>query len=132
MVPNGSLGFRRDHAHWNLTLETDPALTMYGKGGGAAEVLLARFDEGSALLRRGVPVVRVGEHVVTTVYDLLLAQYGVARDGLPGTWPTGYDDALEPYTPGWQEPITGGPGGRGRSGSPASWARPRCAPVAGA
>ncbi|MEV4064008.1 molybdopterin-dependent oxidoreductase [Nonomuraea dietziae] len=107
VVPNGSLGFRRDHAHWNLTLETDPALTMYGKGGGAAEVLLARFDEGSALLRRGVPVVRVGEHVVTTVYDLLLAQYGVARDGLPGTWPTGYDDALEPYTPGWQEPITG-------------------------
>ena len=24
-----------------------------------------------------------------------------------GTWPTGYDDAAEPYTPAWQEPITG-------------------------
>ena len=36
---------------------------------------------------------RVGGHLVTTVFDLLLAQYGVGRDGLPGTWPTGYDDA---------------------------------------
>ena len=25
------------------------------------------------------------------------------------TWPTGYDDAAEPYTPAWQEPITGVP-----------------------
>ncbi len=31
------------------------------------------------MLRRGVPVRRVGERLVTTVYDLLLAQYGVAR-----------------------------------------------------
>ena len=42
-----------------------------------------------------------------TVFDLMLAQYGVARPGLGGTWPTGYDDAAEPYTPAWQEPITG-------------------------
>ena len=42
---------------------------------------------------RGVPVRRVGGHLVTTVFDLLLAQYGVGRDGLPGDWPTGYDDA---------------------------------------
>jgi nitrate reductase alpha subunit len=47
---------------------------------------------------------------VTTVFDLMLAQYGVARPGLPGTWPTGYDDAEVPYTPAWQEPITGVPG----------------------
>ena len=46
---------------------------------------------------------------MTTVFDLMLAQYGVARDGLPGTWPTGYDDASEPYTPAWQEVITGVP-----------------------
>ena len=45
------------------------------------------------MLRRGVPVRRVGERLVTTVYDLLLAQYGVARPGLPGEWPAGYDDA---------------------------------------
>ncbi len=49
---------------------------------------------------RGVPVRRVGGHLVTTVFDLMLAQYGVSRDGLPGEWPTGYDDADEPYTPG--------------------------------
>ncbi|MEU7003163.1 molybdopterin-dependent oxidoreductase [Nonomuraea sp. NPDC046570] len=107
VVPNGSLGFRDEAGRWNLTLETDPALTLYGKGGGTAEVLLPRFDEAQGVLRRGVPVVRVGDHVVTTVYDLLLAQYGVAREGLPGVWPGGYDDPREPYTPGWQEAITG-------------------------
>ena len=64
-----------------------------------------------------MPVRRVDGHLVTTVFDLLLAQYGVARDGLPGVWPTGYDDADEPYTPAWQEAITGvpAPGGRARS-----------------
>ena len=36
----------------------------------------------------------------------MLAHYGVARDGLPGEWPAGYDDS-EPCTPAWQEPITG-------------------------
>jgi nitrate reductase alpha subunit len=54
---------------------------------------------------------RVGDSLVTTVYDLLLAQYGVGRDGLPGDWPTAYDDPTSP-TPR-----------RGRSRSPAS--RPR-------
>ena len=42
-----------------------------------------------------------------TVFDLMLAQYGVARPGLPGDWPTGYDDPEHPYTPAWQEAITG-------------------------
>src|SRR5690606_38892694 len=46
---------------------------------------------------------------VTTVLDLMLAQYGVGREGLPGDWPTGYDDAETPYTPAWQEDITGVP-----------------------
>jgi nitrate reductase / nitrite oxidoreductase, alpha subunit len=54
-----------------------------------------------------VPVRRIGEQLVCTVFDLMLAQYGVARPSLPGTWPTGYDDATEPYTPAWQESITG-------------------------
>ena len=44
---------------------------------------------------------------MTTVLDLVLAQYGVARPGLPGEWPSGYDDAQTPGTPAWQEPITG-------------------------
>ena len=43
---------------------------------------------------------------MTTVLDLALAHYGVAREGLPGEWPAGYDDPA-PCTPAWQEPITG-------------------------
>ena len=37
----------------------------------------------------------------------MLATYGVGRDGLSGEWPAGYDDASAPYTPAWQEAITG-------------------------
>ena len=58
-------------------------------------------------MRRGVPAMRVGGQLVTTVLDLTLAHYGVGRDGLPGDWPADYDDPA-PYTPAWQEPITGG------------------------
>lgn len=31
----------------------------------------------------------------------------MARPGLPGEWPTGYDDATQQNTPAWQEAITG-------------------------
>jgi nitrate reductase alpha subunit len=116
VVPPGSLGFRfgpEDAGQWNLDLgEVDPLLSAAGGPEEPVEVVLPRFDapDGSAaVLRRGVPVRRVGGHLVTTVFDLMLAQYGVARDGLPGAWPTGYDDASEPYTPAWQEVITGVP-----------------------
>ena len=73
---------------------------------------LPRFDvgdtEGGGVIRRGVPVRRIGARLVTTVFDLLMAQYAVPRDGLPGEWPESYDDAT-PGTPAWQEPITGVP-----------------------
>jgi nitrate reductase alpha subunit len=122
-VPNGSLGFRFNESgmgKWNLDLEgIDPALSLHGAANtDAAEVLLPRFDigqaehEGGGVHRRGVPTATLatkdGERRVTTVFDLLLAQYGVGRDGLPGEWPTGYDDD-SPYTPAWQETITGVP-----------------------
>ncbi|MEV8437504.1 nitrate reductase subunit alpha [Actinosynnema sp. NPDC051121] len=110
VVPGGSLGFRYGEAgagRWNLDLgEVDPLLSV--AGGEAVEVELPRFDVTGAV-RRGVPVRRVGGHLVTTVFDLLLAQYAVGRPGLPGTWPSGYDDAREPGTPAWQEGITGVP-----------------------
>ncbi|QFY06970.1 molybdopterin-dependent oxidoreductase [Nonomuraea phyllanthi] len=80
-------------------------LSVYG--GEAVEVLLPRFDDGPGVLRRGVPVLREGGELVTTVFDLLLAVYGVSRPGLPGVWPSGYADQVEPYTPGWQEACTG-------------------------
>ncbi|KWW98225.1 nitrate reductase [Carbonactinospora thermoautotrophica] len=114
-VPNGSLGFRYGEAgrgRWNLDLgDLEPELTFYGAADAQpVPVDLPRFDTpDGAVLRRGVPARRVGDHLVTTVFDLLLAQYGVGRDGLPGEWPAGYDDAGQPYTPAWQEPITGVP-----------------------
>ncbi|MEK6441593.1 nitrate reductase subunit alpha [Pseudonocardia sp. T1-2H] len=114
VVPNGSLGFRYTESgagRWNLDLgDVAPQLTVLG--GETAEVLLPRFDalDGTGgVLRRGVPVRRIGGRLVTTVFDLMLAQYGVRRDGMPGIWPAGYDDPAEPYTPAWQEPITSVP-----------------------
>ncbi|MEE6271805.1 nitrate reductase subunit alpha [Georgenia sp. MJ206] len=117
VVPNGSLGFRfgkKGEGRWNLDLDgVDPALTLYGGAGTEAVPLsLPRFDapDGHAeVAHRGVPAQRVGGHLVTTVFDLLLAQYSVGRAGLPGQWPTGYDDASQPCTPAWQETITGVP-----------------------
>ncbi|MGW3542184.1 nitrate reductase subunit alpha [Nocardia niigatensis] len=111
VIPNGSLGFRygeQGAGRWNLDLgDVDPLLTL--AGGESVEITVPRFDIPDATLRRGVPVRRIGGHLVTTVFDLLLAQYGVHRAGLPGRWPTGYGDPAEPGTPAWQQPITGVP-----------------------
>ncbi|NBE83395.1 nitrate reductase subunit alpha [Micromonospora rubida] len=111
-VPRGSLGHRwgEKQGEWNLDLgDLEPALTCLGAGD-AVEVELPRFDTDTPqVLRRGVPTRTVEGQLVTSVFDLLLAQYGVGRDGLPGQWPAGYDDVEVPYTPAWQEPITGVP-----------------------
>ncbi|HEV2376164.1 MAG TPA: nitrate reductase subunit alpha [Streptosporangiaceae bacterium] len=117
VAPNGSLGFRFSEAgkgRWNLDLGgTDPVLTLYGRHEQAVPVDLPRFDtgptEGGAVVRRGVPAIRVAGQLVATVFDLLMAQYAVPRDGLPGVWPTSYGDAGTPGTPAWQEAITSVP-----------------------
>ena len=114
-VPNGTLGDRWTESgvgRWNLDLgDASPQLTLLGDDAEPVEVLLPRFDatDGAGVLRRGVPARRVGGRLVTTVFDLMLAQYGVSRPGLPGEWPTGYDDATQPYTPAWQESLTSVP-----------------------
>ncbi len=119
-IPQGAIGHRYGEegvGRWNLELgDIDPALSMYADHEGgtreAVEVELPRFDGADGkvgLERRGVPVARVGDRLVTTVLDLLLAQYGVARPGLPGTWPASYDDPSVPATPAWQEQHTGVP-----------------------
>ncbi len=116
-MPNGSLGFRfteSGRGRWNLDLGgADPVLTLYRRTAEFVPVDLPRFDvgptEGGAAVRRGVPVTRIAGRLVTTVFDLLMAQYAVRRDGLPGEWPAGYDDAATPGTPAWQQPVTSVP-----------------------
>ncbi|MDV6014228.1 nitrate reductase subunit alpha [Haloechinothrix sp. LS1_15] len=117
MVPNGSLGFRwatSEAGRWNLDLgQARPALSLYSWADEHVTVQLPRFDEGTteggSTLRRGVPALRVGDRLVTTVFDLLMAQYGVHRDELPGDWPESYQDTTQPYTPAWAEEITSVP-----------------------
>jgi nitrate reductase / nitrite oxidoreductase, alpha subunit len=115
-APSGSLGFRfgvANQGRWNLDLgQVDPVLSVFDRRADAVPVDLPRFDvgqtEGGESIRRGVPVIRIGDQMVTTVFDLLMAQYAVGRDGLPGEWPASYDDP-QPYTPAWQETITSVP-----------------------
>ncbi|KUN22337.1 nitrate reductase [Streptomyces antibioticus] len=125
VVPNGSLGFRWTESgkgRWNLELGAiEPTLTLHGQSiASGVEVLLPRFDtEGGEhgqgrgdVVRRGVPATRLGGPdgpLVTTVYDLLLAQYGIERAGMPGSWPASYEDAEAPGTPAWQEVHTSVP-----------------------
>lgn len=115
-VPNGSMGFRYSgsgEGRWNLDLEgMEPALSLREVSGESAEILLPCFEQADgtgSVLRRGVPVIEVEGQLATTVFDLMLAQYGVGREGLPGEWAAGYDDASTPYTPAWQEEITSVP-----------------------
>ncbi|MCL4811829.1 MAG: nitrate reductase subunit alpha [Vicinamibacteraceae bacterium] len=122
-MPVGSVGFRwsQEKGKWNLKLEDgltgeaiDPALTFLEGGpvGGDGDVAVAfdDFGEGRTLTRH-VPVRRVAlaggrTATVATVYDLMMAQYGVGR-GLAGDYPASYDDETRPYTPAWSERYTG-------------------------
>ncbi|MFD3595028.1 nitrate reductase subunit alpha [Nocardia sp. NPDC058640] len=117
VIPHGSLGFRfgPDGAgKWNLELgDLQPVLSVADVRGAqlkAATVTLPRFDtlDGHGeTIERGVPVLILDGRPVCTVFDLMLAQYGVGREQLPGAWPADYTDADSLYTPAWQEQITG-------------------------
>jgi nitrate reductase / nitrite oxidoreductase, alpha subunit len=69
------------------------------------------FDDFAAAVMRQRPVpvryieTEMGRVKVTTVFDLIMAQFGVDR-GLRGAPAGGYQDD-EPYTPAWQEKFTG-------------------------
>ncbi len=117
-MPVGTVGFRwgSEKGKWNLMLrdgldgsEIRPALTFLEEHDAVVQVCFDDFGE-ARLLWRGVPVKRLqtasGDTItVTSVYDLLMAQYGVAR-GLEGDYPHDYNDDL-PYTPAWSEKYTG-------------------------
>lgn len=117
-MPLGTLGFRwqQKKGEWNLQMkdgqdgsDISPALSLLENH---AEVLQVSFDDFSSDSRvsRGVPVQYLettdGRAAVTTVFDLLMAQFGVNR-GLPGDYPKSYDDDRRSYTPAWQEKFTG-------------------------
>ncbi len=133
VAPCSSLGFRwagkdspdrkkwnlgqKDHSGRDLTL----SLTEIERRDDVLEVAFPYFggvvnehftpNGEQDVLTRNVPVRRVattdGEVAVATVFDLMCAHYGIDR-GLGGESAQNYEDNV-PYTPAWQEVITGAP-----------------------
>jgi len=125
-VPNGSIGFRwGQQGRWNLEQGGDDGAearlvlsvldrrdevvsVQFPYFGGHAREYFKSTDH-PPILARNVPVRRIdladGPALVTTAFDLLLAHYGVDR-GLGGDVAHSYDDDV-PYTPAWQEAVTG-------------------------
>jgi nitrate reductase / nitrite oxidoreductase, alpha subunit len=120
-MPGGTIGFRwakERPGRWNLELrdpttgeELTPELSFAADHSEIRQVAFDDFSTGHTLVR-GVPVRYVettaGRVAVTTVFDLIMAQFGVER-GLGGeaaAMPGSYADDL-PYTPAWQEKYTG-------------------------
>ena len=116
--PKGTMGYRWDKegGKWNMKYECgetdihyDPVLTFLDR---KDEILQVEFTEFGLARKtqRGVPVhwleTKNGKMPVTTVYDLMMAQYGVDR-GLGGQYPADYTDTDSAYTPAWQEIFTG-------------------------
>lgn len=123
--PGGTLAdhYKTEPGKWNLNHEgVDPVMSIAETGDyHTAEISLPRFDMdasreaidsdgpiGAGVTRRGVPVREVGGRLVTTVYDIMLAHYGVNRPDLhlPGSWPRDFNDATEVGTPAWAEELT--------------------------
>ncbi|WP_270936257.1 nitrate reductase subunit alpha [Falsiroseomonas oryzae] len=121
-APTGSIGFRwGEQGKWNLegrdarTLEvTTPRLSLMGEE--EAEVAFPYFGARAPeffnptahdeVIARRVPARRItladgSTRLVATVYDLFLANYGVARDGSTDF------DADAPYTPAWAAKVCG-------------------------
>jgi len=139
VVPQGAIGFRwgpdgrPDKGQWNLE-QKDAAdgsevrlrlSLLEGTDAASAETARVGFpyfggiasehfpnNPQSDVLVRTVPVQRLqltgGDTLVATVFDLQVANYGVAR-GLPGEFAARDFDDNHPYTPAWQEQITGTP-----------------------
>ena len=114
----GSVGQRweKKEGTWNLEFKdpsddspVEPELTFIDE---YKEVLQVSFDDFSARTKisRGVPVRYIetekGKIAVATIFDLLMAQFGISR-GLSGEYPADYDDENAPYTPAWQEKWSG-------------------------
>ena len=127
VVPNGSIGFRwGEDGKWNLEeREAGGAETVLRLGlkGAEDEVAKVRFPyfantasngfastDHPSVLNRNIPVKKLkladgSETLVASVYDLLMANYGVDQGYGGDHLATSYDD-MEPYTPAWAEAIT--------------------------
>ena len=129
VVPNGSIGFRwgQTDGKWNLEekeaggAEAKLALSLIDTRDGVAPVAFPYFggianenfthnDQGNDVLLRNVPVKKLqlaeGEILVASVFDLLLANYGIDRGLGGGNVASSYEQDV-PYTPAWQQAITG-------------------------
>ena len=128
VVPLGSVGFRwGQQGKWNLEAKEssgrDVALQLSLAGdnqtaqvnfpyfGGLATNGFKATEHGD-VLTRNVPVrslaLRDGDTLVTTVFDLMCANYGLDR-GLGGDNVASDYDEDKPFTPAWAENITGVP-----------------------
>jgi len=131
-VPHGTIGSRWDgSAKWNLEMrdsasESDiwPLMSIKDDADEMASVSFPYFGnleneqpifqatKHEGILDRNVPVKRLqtedGEVLVATIYDLMIANYGVDNGHGGDNVASSYDDDL-PYTPAWQEAITGVP-----------------------
>ena len=125
VVPSGSIGFRwGEEGRWHLESRSatgdDVQLQLSLLEASQREVASVGFPyfgkeylpgaQDAPVQERQVPVVRMTlggeETLVTTVYDLLLSHYGIDRGLDDPLTAKSFDDNV-PYTPGWQEQITG-------------------------
>jgi nitrate reductase alpha subunit len=117
-MPKGTIGFRwakQAAGKWNLELKDglsdealDPEITFVESHDAVLHVAFDDFGADQSR-QRGIPIryldVDGDRLAVTTVFDLIMAQFGVGR-GLEGDYPQDYDE-IAPYTPAWQEQYTG-------------------------
>jgi len=116
-MPKGAVGDRwsKEAGKWNIKMEDglddtpiEPTLSFLGQEDETVNVSFYEFAEQRTAVR-GVPAKYIetedGQRLVTTVFDLVIAQFGVSR-GLPGDYPQSYDE-IGAYTPAWQEAYTG-------------------------
>ncbi|MAE10366.1 MAG: nitrate reductase subunit alpha [Dehalococcoidales bacterium] len=117
-MPKGAMGDRwatTETGKWNTEMkdglddaELEPILSFIDNSDEVLQVDFSGFEDQS-VSKRGVPVKYVeteeGKIALTTVFDLMMARFGVGR-GLAGDYAEGYDDEKS-YSPAWQERFTG-------------------------
>lgn len=130
VVPNGTMGSRWDESKcWNLNLKDArdasdyyPILSVIDKRTDILTVSVPYFggstyknphfgaSNHADIQQHKIPVVAIetaeGTTYCTTVFDLMVANYGIDRDLGDTNSAKSYTDNI-PYTPAWQEQITG-------------------------